>query len=731
MKPCGRAVRSHGLRLLACATFAAASAPARAELFDTTNDLGGVGLLQMPTARFADDGEFGVGVSTVRPYNQVHFLAEPLPWLEATFRYTDVTNRLYGPQSFSGSQTYKDRSFGFKMRLLEEGELWPAIALGVQDFGGTGVFASEYLVASRRYYDFDFSFGMATGRLGAGGDIGNPLGLLSSHFKQDRVAADNSGSTPGGAGLSRLFTGRVGAFGGVQWHTPIPGVSLLVEYDGNDYQHEGLGNKLPQDTHINAGLDYEPWSGTHLEVGYERGNKLSVNLEFRVNFQKFRGIPKTADPPLPAIKVRQDAPQDAPQSAAVVTVLPVPADAQQQTVDRLRTALSEQTFSLVAVNFDASKREIQVWLRQDRYRDPSQVVGRTARILTAAAPDQIDRFTVVNLDDGTETYRITVQRRDFERLATGDTSPEEIRLNADVAIPEAGDPQASFNALDRRPRFSYDMGPAVRQQIGGPDGFYFGQLLWHVSGEIAINNHLSFSSAVGINIVNNLDGLKQNSNSSLPHVRSDITEYLRHGKNALDQLETDYIWSPAREIYARTSAGIFEDMYGGVAGELLYRPFGKRWALGFDINHLWQRDYDERFDFRHYQVTTGFATLYYSFPMYHLVGRLAVGQYLAGDRGATIDLARRFDSGVLVGAFATKTNVSAAQFGEGSFDKGIYISIPFDIFFSQSSRTQGTFVFRPLTRDGGQRARDGKDLYSETDGGDLGHIDETWPEVVH
>ena len=32
-----------------------------------------------------------------------------------------------------------------------------------------------------------------------------------------------------------------------------------------------------------------------------------------------------------------------------------------------------------------------------------------------------------------------------------------------------------------------------------------------------------------------------------------------------------------------------------------------------------------------------------------------------------------------MGAFATKTDISAYEFGEGSFDKGIYFSIPLDI----------------------------------------------------
>ena len=64
---------------------------------------------------------------------------------------------------------------------------------------------------------------------------------------------------------------------------------------------------------------------------------------------------------------------------------------------------------------------------------------------------------------------------------------------------------------------------------------------------------------------------------------------------------------------------------------------------------------------------------------------MSAGRYLAKDIGVTLDVSRVFKNGVTVGAFATKTNVSAAEFGEGSFDKGVYLSIPFDVMFTRSS----------------------------------------------
>ena len=56
----------------------------------------------------------------------------------------------------------------------------------------------------------------------------------------------------------------------------------------------------------------------------------------------------------------------------------------------------------------------------------------------------------------------------------------------------------------------------------------------------------------------------------------------------------------------------------------------------------------------------------------------------------------------MLGAFATFTNVSAQRYGEGLFNKGIYLSIPTDIFFHRSTISMAKFYWNPLTRDGGQ-----------------------------
>ena len=103
--------------------------------------------------------------------------------------------------------------------------------------------------------------------------------------------------------------------------------------------------------------------------------------------------------------------------------------------------------------------------------------------------------------------------------------------------------------------------------------------------------------------------------------------------------------------------------------------------MGLSAHKVKQRDYDQLFSFRDYSTITGHLGVYFDLP-YQIRSQLLVGKYLAGDKGATIDLSRRFNSGFTMGVFATKTNLSAEEFGEGSFDKGFYISVPTQLFYS-------------------------------------------------
>ena len=67
-------------------------------------------------------------------------------------------------------------------------------------------------------------------------------------------------------------------------------------------------------------------------------------------------------------------------------------------------------------------------------------------------------------------------------------------------------------------------------------------------------------------------------------------------------------------------------------------------------------------------------------------------------------------SGWRAGFFFSRTNVSAEEFGEGSFDKGFYFQIPMDLLSKKYQGNYSNFRLSPLTRDGGAKLYHDKDL---------------------
>ena len=147
---------------------------------------------------------------------------------------------------------------------------------------------------------------------------------------------------------------------------------------------------------------------------------------------------------------------------------------------------------------------------------------------------------------------------------------------------------------------------------------------------------------------------------------------------------------------------------------------------------LWtvrQRVYDVLFDLRNYQALTGHLTAYYQVPWHDVRVAVSAGQYLAGDKGVTFALSRRFSTGVEIGAWFTLTNVSAAKFGEGSFDKGIRLVIPFEWIAPFATQSGYDLSLRSIQRDGGQRLLGDTVLYGLTESSNYGSLTQDWNSV--
>lgn len=257
------------------------------------NDWGETGLLQTPSARMGVAGDTRASLTSIWPYTRLNVMFQPLDWMEAGFRYTSISNRAY--EASTTGQSNKDKSIDIKLRLLKETTFVPELALGFRDLGGTGLFSGEYLVASKRWYDLDFSLGIGWGYLGTSGNISNPFKLLGSRFD----TRGNSSTSPGRFGS--YFRGPAALFGGVQWRTPWDPLTLKLEYEGNDYQSEPQNNNQRQRSPINIGLAYQVSPKVTLSAGFERGDKFMIGLTLSSNLAASQS-PKPLDRPLPEFR---------------------------------------------------------------------------------------------------------------------------------------------------------------------------------------------------------------------------------------------------------------------------------------------------------------------------------------------------------------------------------------------------------------------------------------------
>ncbi|PCI42978.1 MAG: hypothetical protein COB49_12950, partial [Alphaproteobacteria bacterium] len=136
------------------------------------------GLLDMPTAEVLPDGNLAFTVSNFGSTSRSTLTFQMLPWVYGSFRYAII-------KDYDGAIGHRyDRSFDLHFQLAEETPTRPALAFGLRDFGGTGIYSSEYFVATKTFADrFMVTGGIGWGRLAGRNSFSNPLGIFGDSFK--------------------------------------------------------------------------------------------------------------------------------------------------------------------------------------------------------------------------------------------------------------------------------------------------------------------------------------------------------------------------------------------------------------------------------------------------------------------------------------------------------------------------------------------------------------------
>ena len=161
---------------------------------------------------------------------------------------------------FDPSYDLYDRSFDVQFQLLNEKGWVPSVALGLRDFLGTGVYSSEYLVASKTVAeDFTLTAGIGWGRLSGVGGFENPFCAVADSFCTREIDYGEGGTIDFGS----FFHGEDAAlFGGVEWRA-TPKFTLKAEYSPDAYTREQENSDFERKSPMNFGAEYRWREGDH------------------------------------------------------------------------------------------------------------------------------------------------------------------------------------------------------------------------------------------------------------------------------------------------------------------------------------------------------------------------------------------------------------------------------------------------------------------------------------
>lgn len=680
----------------------------------TLNFYGVPGLVDMPSGEALPDGQFTLGISHFAGQTRTSLSFQFSPRISATFRYIGIRD-----WNSDGFDTYRDRSFDLRFLLLKEGRYLPAVSVGLQDFAGTGIYASEFVAATKTFKrpfllpgTIKVTGGLGWGRLGSLGDIGSLSGGGRPSF--------TPGDTGGEPATDQWFRGPVAPFGGIEWQVNDR-LGLKAEYSSDAYEPEISRGVFDRDSRLNFGAEYQVNQSLRIGGYWLYGSEIGINAQFQWNPKK-PVRPFTLAAPL-TIAPRPDR---ASNPEAYGTAWAESQSVPMTVRDAIAPELASQGVRLESISVSATRAEARV--SSITFNNLAIVAGRTARSLARVLPASVETFDIVLVNNGLALSNLTLARTDLEQLEFQPAASD--RLLANSTLTDAAPrPSGTATVLETSyPRFSYSLGPYLRPSYFDPDQPIRLDTGLSLDAEVRIAPGLKIAGDLRYRVAGSIADSERLSNSVLPRVRTDAILYARGGDLTLDSLYASQQWKPGKNTYARISGGYFEQMFGGLSAELLWKPVNSRLGLGAEINYARQRDFDQQFGFQDYDVITGHASAYYDIGKGYY-GQVDVGRYLAGDVGATFSLERQFANGFRVGGFFTLTDVSAEDFGEGSFDKGIWFSIPLAWLIGRPTKQRFGTVIRPIQRDGGARLGVPGRLYEQVRDGHSEDLIADWGRV--
>ena len=680
------------------------------------NSFGQTGLINIPSAETHKEQ------SAYLTFNRSNYIklgtitATPFDWLEASYFYYRPDDLLWG----GAKGLYLDKGFNVKFSYKPKNILFPRFAIGLDDFAGTGQFSREHIVSTYDFNKFKLTAGLGWGKYVGSSSIKNPLSFISESFTDRPTNSFGKGGTPS---YDQWFRGPSAPLFGIEYKiNRIKNLTLKVEHDPYNYFEfgccgEGLSEESlsvrPKDSNINFGLSYEFNDLGNIDISYVKGN--SWNLIFSIGFTASKNYRKKSKFN-PVIK-NNNFEQNSQKNEFYLDLL---------------SNLNENRLYLQTA--DLENDSLSITIESEEHINPIIYSSRAAYISKEASKMNNINLSSIEVGHIIRGIKINSAKYSSNDLSLTNRFPN-ILVKRNTIIHNTN--SKSYHDHEFKPTVEFPIlrnqfSPDVRAHVGSPERFLYMGFGIKASTELQFNRNIVLYSVIGKSIKDNFERKLSSPNSALPNVRTGIVDYLQQSSKDfyIANMALEGIWSPYTNFYTKFSVGYLESMYGGIAAEVMYKPFNSNTAFSYEHNDIKKRAFDQKFSFSDYKIKTNHLNIAHYHPKSNILAKWSYGTYLAGDIGYTLDLSRRMPNGWKAGFWYSNTNVSAEEFGEGSFDKGFYIHAPLSIFSKGYVKNVEGFSLRSMTRDGGQKLELRNRLIDSFYGSSVHEFNENWSNYL-
>ena len=655
----------------------------------TYNHLLQGGYFSMPSARMGKEGEMGAGYGYIHPYIHYNIRIQLVDFLEVTGSYRIFKGVDDPVLTKFGFGDFSDKGANLKIALFTPEDSHyrlPGMAIGMEDFLGTKSFNAYYVVFTQVYLKQNLEISL-------------------------------------GFGANRIH----GFFGGMNWMPfrkgkweHLKNLSIALEYDTIPYKDETI-EKHPKgrikNTPWQLGLKYRLWDCIDFSGAYIRGNRFAFTTSFFYNFGDCKGLfPKISECQI----------YKAPINTQPIGYLRPEEVLAQDFVYALKDqGLVVQQAWIVS---EQCRNILRIQLMNSCYREEKVLRERLNAVLSCLAPNNIDEIVIV-IDTGLVSVQELRYQTKFLKLFR-EREIGEYELSILTPLKEVCPPSPYRSEViyyKQKDLWNLEILPKTNTLFGSSRGkfkyalglstIFSGFLL----NDVFYNINLGYFFASDIPRLTSVDRLNP---SQLINVRTDIVNYFRCNTLTLDEGYLQKISNWGKGLYTRLSLGYFDIAYGGISGEWLYYPVNSNWAIGMDFAIVKKRTvhglgFTSRVrklkgfypTYRKFIGNQYFMNLYYDWKWTSLEFKVSAGKFLANDFGFKTEVCRYFCSGLRIGFWYTYTNGRDKINNETYYDKGIFFTVPLDIFYTKTSRSRWGYGMSAWLRDVGASTYTGSTLY--------------------